>query len=186
MRVMVGLMSALALAACDARFVDLRAAVAVPDGSASGADGGVAPDAGITQDGGSVADGGPPSDGGLATSPDAGAPVRYEGTWEGRVGYRASGGARVSRGQDGRFALELGADFTVSGVPGPVLVLSTRATLGTSIQPGMGDVEVGALRANSGAQTYDLGERFNAAYVWVYCKPFGVEVARAGLTLVMQ
>ena len=91
------------------------------------------------------------------------------------------GTARVRQLANGRFVLDLSADFGVSGVPGPVVVLSTRPDLGTSIEPTLGDVEVAELRASSGAQSYDLGPTFNAPYVWVYCKPFGVEIARAAL-----
>jgi len=140
-------------------------------------------------------DGGPGllRDAGPGDDPDGGAPgvedadppgdgpeVLSTGTWEGRTGYRASGGARIVREPDGRLFLEMAEDFVSQGVPGPVVVVSDRDRLGTSIRPDEGDIELAQLTRTTGFQRYELPpEAADAAFSWVYCRPFGVEVARA-------
>ncbi len=105
------------------------------------------------------------------------------GTFEGRGGHSALGSAMVVRTIEGSYELRLGADFRVSGVPGPVVYLSPRAALGSSIDSKQ-DLEIAPLRLLSGAQSYSLvglGPNFQNLYVWVWCKPFAIEVARAPL-----
>lgn len=162
----------LAAAACDASYVDLRP-LSEPLRS------GPPVDAGALDASGSV-------DGGAPPGVDAGAPpaagLLREGPWGGRGDYAARGTARLVRDPDARLFLELSSDFSVSRVPGPVLVLSRRAALGSRLDPGAGDVELGPLAANAGAQRVEVppGSE-DRAFAWVFCKPFGLEVGRAEL-----
>lgn len=103
-----------------------------------------------------------------------------DGTWQGWTGHQGAGGASLVRRADGRFELRLAADFSSSPVPGPVVVLSHRAGLGSNIDPALGDVNLGTLQAASGAQSYLLsGADGGQRYAWVFCQPFGIEIARA-------
>ena len=78
--------------------------------------------------------------------------------------------------------MRFSADFSVSGVPGPVVVLSRRPSIGTGIDASAGDVELGPQAARRGAQTYPVpAGADDRRFVWIYCKPFGIEVARAAL-----
>jgi hypothetical protein len=145
------------LAGCEASFTDLR-----PSGLGEGP----SPDAGFF-------DVGPPP---IADR------VLLEGTFGGRGRYTGRGGASIVQRMDGSLELALGDDFSVSSVPGPVLVLTTRASIGNQIQEGQGDLDLGPLDRNSGAQTYPVpNAALGAIYLWVFCRPFGVEIARAEL-----
>jgi hypothetical protein len=143
------------LAGCDAHFVDLRpAAEAAPDLGGAGFP--------------------------TATDlPPAGG-VFARGTFTGRAGHGGSGTATLERTSDGSVELVFGDDFSVTAVPGPVVVLTAREELGTTIAAS--DLEIGVLSLTVGAQRYRLangdGGRRN---VFVFCKPFGVEVAKADL-----
>ncbi len=96
--------------------------------------------------------------------------------------YPAMGSSQLVQLADGGFALWFSEDFSTSAVPGPVVVLSTRAALGSRIDPGAGDLRLGAMNTVRGAQMYRLpeppGDRRRA---FVFCEPFGVEVAHAVL-----
>ncbi|CAN0592616.1 unnamed protein product, partial [Laminaria digitata] len=106
-----------------------------------------------------------------------------EGPWQGRADYQASGTASLLMRADGQFELRFSDDFTVSRVPGPVVVLSRRESLSGGIQPQQGDVELGVQAERSGAQSYVLpAGADDRRYVWIYCKPFGLEVGRARLS----
>ncbi len=106
-------------------------------------------------------------------NPDRAASVPLaRGSFEGRAGHSGAGTAELSAGE-----LRFAADFAVSAVPGPVVVVTTRDALGTKIDPAT-DLDLGPLRATTGAQSYALADT-TRRYVFVFCKPFGVEVARA-------
>lgn len=109
-----------------------------------------------------------------------------QGSFEGRTGYIASG--TVELVQNGRgLELVFGDDFDSQGVPAPVVILSTREALGTTVDAALGDLELGALQATTGAQRYPVPAGGEAArYAWVYCRPFQVEVARAPLLEVSE
>lgn len=103
------------------------------------------------------------------------------GSFMGRAGHAGSGDGMLYRtpgGVEVRFA----ANFTSSGVPGPAVFLTSRDSMGGSIDS-QADINLGTLRSTSGAQTYavpagaDVGRR----NVFVYCQPFRVEVAKAAL-----
>jgi hypothetical protein len=149
---------------CGARFEDLRdpRALAVDSGASA------APDV----------------DAGTNAPSDAGAEVVIAaGTWMGRNGESASGGVELVRLADGGEALRFKADFEVGGTPAPVVVMSTRDTLGTQIDPSQGDVELGVLAQPSGAQSYGVpGGDNGRRSVFVFCKTYGVETARAILS----
>lgn len=153
-------------AACDASFTDLR-----PE-SARGQPV-TRPDAGETGE----------PDPTPAPKPSPGeAAVIAAGTWTGRASYRAGGSAQIVMLEDGNFEVRFSDDFTVSRVPGPVVVVSRRDTLGTSIRPEEGDIELGVQAQPSGAQRYRLpAGADDRRFVWIYCKPFGLEVGRAEL-----
>jgi hypothetical protein len=153
----------LALAGCDATFVDQRTG---STSDARPAEPGIAP----------------PSAGDGAPAEGLPAGVFAAGTFEGRAGHAGAGSAELVRESDGRIILRLGSDFLVSGVPGPVVVLSRRDALGKSIDAAAGDLNLGTLQSTSGAQSYVVpGGDGGRRYVWVFCEPFAVEIARAKL-----
>lgn len=131
-----------------------------------------------------TSDGAMPVDGGSLDAGDggsSGADVVASGSFSGRTGYRASGGVQLQR-RAGQLELVFSSEFMSQAVPGPVIVLSTRDSLGNRLDEALGDIELGELSENSGAQTYPLPAAAESArYVWVYCLPFRVEVARAPL-----
>ena len=188
--------------ACDSIFTDLR-----PDDERGAPDAAV--DAGLDSGQGALVDGGagapdaavfdaltPDAGGGApdagTSEPDAGAPVPdagtslpdavlARGTFEGRTGYNASGEVQLRR-RDGALEVVFGDNFDSQSVPGPVVILSRRDSLGNTIDPDAGDIELDVLRANTGAQTYSVPpEGADANYAWIYCRPFLVEVARSEL-----
>lgn len=161
--------------ACEASFVDLR-----PDRGEVAAfppDLGPPEDAGVSEDASARS-----TEAGVdAAEPAAGPEEVSRGTWAGRSDYAATGTVRLVLTPSGQHRLELGADFSVSGVPGPVVVLSRRDTLGTRLDPSQ-DVELGALSSNRGGQSYAVpAGADDRMWAWIFCKPFGVEVARARL-----
>jgi hypothetical protein len=107
--------------------------------------------------------------------------VLSRGTFEDRAGHLGRGGASLVRRGAG-LELAFDAQFQVSGVPGPFVYLTSRADMGTQINAAT-DVEIARLKAFSGAQSYPLpAQDFSSRpYVFIFCKPFSVEVARAVL-----
>lgn len=159
----------LALSACDASFSYERLGQPTADlASARPGDGG--------------ADGAiPGGDGPAADLAGTGAQVLARGTFSGRAGHGAAGSALLVRGADGGVTVQLSADFRVDGVPGPYLYLSSRADLGRSLDA-QADLQIAALQQLSGAQSYAVpAGAEQQPFLWVWCKPFGVEVARAPL-----
>ncbi|MEM9187910.1 MAG: hypothetical protein AAGF12_01940 [Myxococcota bacterium] len=176
--------------ACNSIFTDLRPDESNPPSPSPEAgtpDSAIAPDSAVVADSSASPDGGMSPDGEV---PDAEPPpadgVLSRGTWEGRTGYRASGSVELRR-VGGVLELAFLEDFSTQGVPGPVVMLSTREAIGNSIDPAAGDIELEPLASRSGAQTYVVPpEGANARFAWVYCRPFRVEVARAPLMEVSQ
>jgi hypothetical protein len=150
-------------AACDAHFTDLR-----PD------------------DGGFI---GPPIDGGFLDvgPPPATDQTIFAGTFSSRGHYSGSGGASIVQRTDGSFELVFADDFSVSRVPGPIVVLTTRESIGSRVDETQGDINLGVLQSSSGAQSYSVtSAALVSRYAWVFCRPYGVEVARAELMEVMD
>lgn len=89
--------------------------------------------------------------------------------------HLGSGGATLTI-EGNRARLELGADFSVDGVPGPYLYLGTTNDPNTGVS-----LRIAPLRQNSGSQVYTFlipaGLRFSWVLVW--CDPFNVPVAQA-------
>lgn len=189
-RWLLACLAAWAVSACDAGFEDLRpeavkaaqrgggpvdAAAPAVDAAAGGRADAGAPtgDAGAGRD-----DVGPRR---VDAAPPAEDVVIAEGPWM-PTDYPATGTSQLVRLADGGFALRFSDDFSTSAVPGPVVVLSTRAALGSRLDPGAGDLRLGAMSTVRGAQMYRLpeapGDRRRA---FVFCEPFGVEVAHAVL-----
>jgi hypothetical protein len=113
----------------------------------------------------------------------AGGAVTFaRGTFEGRDGHSGSGPAELVRLSDGSVELRFGAAFVASGVPGPVVVLSSRDDMGTTIDSALGDLSLGTLISTRGEQSYPVPGDDGRRVAFVFCKPFGVEVARAILT----
>lgn len=103
------------------------------------------------------------------------------GTFEGRGGYGASGSASIWK-VGSSWEVRLNDDFVVDSVPGPVMVLTQGSSLGSSIDASRGDLELGVLESNQGTSVFDIGADPGDRFVlWVFCKPFGLEVARAQL-----
>ncbi len=176
-------------AGCDANFIDLRDPAAIAraqrdDPIVIRLDGGSDPlgAAGSSPDAGFV-------DGGAFNS--AGAPVSTDdtltavGSWGGRSNYRAAGQASYVLRPDGVTELRFSDDFSVSRVPGPLVVITARPTIGRGgVDPNAGDVPLGTLRSERGSQVYEVpAGAEDRLYVWVYCDPFSVEVARAELVV---
>jgi len=101
------------------------------------------------------------------------------GNFVGRAGHLGQGSASlVQRGTE--YTIVLGADFSVSPVPGPVLVLTARDTLGTALTNE--DLELGTLTSPTGGARYVVpGDPGTRTRLFVYCRPFGTEVALAAL-----
>lgn len=182
-RLLWACLAALAFGACDAGFEDLR-----PEAVKAAQRGGGPVDAaapGLDAAVGGGADGGASPDDAGAGRQDAAPPaeemILAEGPWM-PSDYPATGASQLVRLADGGFALRFSDDFSTSGVPGPVVVLSTREALGSRLDPGAGDLRLGAMSTVRGAQMYRLpgppGDRRRA---FVFCEPFGVEVAHAVL-----
>lgn len=146
------------VAGCDARFVDLRppsrdlATAAAADLGNDVGDGGGAPGSAFAR-----------------------------GSFVGRQGHSGSGTGELVAAAGGSVTVQLDANFSVSPVPGPVLVLTTRDALGTRIDAAAGDLEIAALPSPSGAQSYSVASDGGRRNLFVFCKPFGVEVALAVL-----
>jgi hypothetical protein len=187
------LVLALGSTACDASFEDLRPPEtgAVDLGPSDGsfdqpvADAGVAdqraptdvgprPDGFVAPDGSSV-DTAAPADAGPTAGPIA------SGSFIGVSGYSASGTATVERLANGSFRLAFSSNFTVSAAPGMVVVMSDRKQLG-KIDSGAGDVRLGVLKSQNGAQSYDLSAAAaQRTFVQIFCEPFAVDIGHAEL-----
>lgn len=168
---------ALFAAGCEASFEDLRPEQT--DASILIVDAGFV-DAGrpaVEMDGGS---GAPGLDAGSEDRDSTGEVVLSAGAWTGRSDYRATGVAEIVRSPDGQSELRLSDDFSVSSVPGPVLVLSFRDRIGSSLDPGQGDVELGPFQRDLLSYAIPAGAD-DRLYAWIYCRPFRIEVARAAL-----
>jgi hypothetical protein len=109
---------------------------------------------------------------------DLAAQILARGTFSGRAGHSGAGSASLVRSVVG-LTVELGGDFAVTGVPGPELVLTARDSIGTEIAAG--DLDLGPLRSPNGAQSYAVSDDGGRRNLFVFCKPFGVEVALAVL-----
>jgi hypothetical protein len=107
--------------------------------------------------------------------------VLGRGQFVGRAGHFATGGVQLVRQDDGHLLVELDDGFAVTDVPGAEVYLTGRDAMGATIAAD--DLDLGLLRSSLGAQSYlvtpgDAGDRRN---VFIYCRPFGLEVAKAGL-----
>lgn len=93
------------------------------------------------------------------------------GMFQGRSSYTVEGTFGMSEVGE-NLELVFGNDFRASNGPGLYVYLSNSADGIT------GGIEVGELKANSGAQTYVISQSdvalFEYDYVHIYCKPFGV------------
>lgn len=145
-------------AGCDARFVDLAEPTPATPGP------GPSPDLG-----GSTPQPGPET-------------VLAAGTFVGRAGHAGRGDGELHRLADGSIEVRFAANFGSSGVPGPVVFLTSRQDMGSSIDM-QADVNLGTLKSPSGAQSYAVpaGAEVGRRNVFVYCQPFRVEVAKAAL-----
>ena len=102
------------------------------------------------------------------------------GTVSGTGGYTGTGTVFLNRREDGALEIEFSSDFSFSGVPGPVLVLNRRDRVGRRLEAG--DLRIGPFSSTSGAQTYLVPEEAaNTTWVWIWCEPFGVDIAFAVL-----
>jgi hypothetical protein len=104
-----------------------------------------------------------------------------DGTFVGRAGHNGSGGGQLYRRVDGGVEVRLASDFTVSGVPAPVVYLTSRADMGNTIDA-QADVDLGIPKF-SGAQVFPVpaGAEAGRRNVFIYCRSFRVEVAKAAL-----
>ncbi len=105
------------------------------------------------------------------------------GKFGGRAGHIGIGDVSLLAYAGGITEIRFEPDFGCTDVPGPVVVLTQRDALGTQLDAIAGDIEVAPLRSPSGGQSYFV--RADPAVqrdVFVFCKPYGVEVAKAPLT----
>ena len=126
-----------------------------------------------------------PADGGAdGASLDGAGSVRpiSRGVCAGQSGYLCMGEVDLVVLQSGAVAISLGADFSVSAVPGARLVLSGRAALGRALDP-QADLDLGALRAVSGAGSYPVaGGDGGRRQVFVFSVPLGIAAGQAALS----
>jgi len=103
------------------------------------------------------------------------------GTFEGRAGHFGAGDGQLYRRADGVVEVRFSANFSSSGVPSPVAYLTSRADMGNTIDA-QADVEIGIPKA-SGAQSFVVpaGKEVGRRNLFVYCRSFRVEVAKAPL-----
>jgi hypothetical protein len=113
-----------------------------------------------------------------AGSTTVGSGSERSGALAGKGSYTVGGTAVLSREAGNSLKLQLNQDFQVSNGPGLYLYLSNS---GTSVS---GGVELGALKATSGSQNYDVPENVTLNtydFVVVYCKPFRISFGCARL-----
>lgn len=164
----------------DAAFLD--AAFSSDSATFDGATRDASSDAGETNDGG-AGDTALLVDAGRAT-PDAGPSTPLllsSGTFEGRGGYAAAGSVRLEEVAPGEYQVVMSDDFSSAAVPGPVVVVTPRAAIGTRLTSE--DILVITLESSmiAGPGTYSFRAPSVPAegFVFIYCEPFGVETARA-------
>ena len=97
------------------------------------------------------------------------------------VDYAGSGNATVVRFANGSYELRL-TDLEFRGVPGPVLVMTTRDSLDGGIDETKGDRLIADSIQNTDSATFALDFDASAyGHVWIYCLPFQLEVILAEL-----
>ena len=92
------------------------------------------------------------------------------GSFRGNRDYVVSGTFTLSNASGG-LELSFSDDFSTTNGPG-LFVYLTNSESSTS-----GGEELGALKSNNGAQTYEVSDEIQMGtydYVLIYCKPFGV------------
>lgn len=97
------------------------------------------------------------------------------GTFVGLNNYRVEGSFQMELVNDSFVQLNFESNFSTSNGPGLYVYLSNNQN---SVSGGL---DLGELKANTGAQTYEFNNPglFNAyQYVIIYCKPFGVPFGR--------
>ena len=97
------------------------------------------------------------------------------GTFTGKSNHKTSGSVAVHKTADG-YTVELGPDFKFDGAPDPKLGFGRDGYDAAS--------KFSHLRANSGAQSYDIPAEVDAgAYteVWVWCERYSVPLGVAKL-----
>jgi len=157
-------------------------AAAVAD-AASKSDSAVPTDGGVKQDLAEIHDLAAPRDLTAPPPPDLSPFVLSQGTFVGRAGHAGRGTAQLIQLAGGAVDLNFLSDFAVSGVPGPVVYLSSRSSLTGGINAAT-DIRIGTLKSSSGAQSYRIpaGAEVGRRYAWVWCEPFRVEVAVAPMS----
>jgi hypothetical protein len=175
MRYSIALVVMLTAAGCSAEFTDLRPGDAAEQNNLTtnnptGNNGVDASDAGTMTDSSrpdaNASDSGPTSETLIATGDFV------------NVDYETEGSAQYWQLGDGSYEVRLSMDFASQGVPGPALALSPRNPLGGSVAAD--ELDLGALTTDAGAQSYALpGNPADFAFAWIWCKPFGLDVAYA-------
>lgn len=97
------------------------------------------------------------------------------GTFVGKTGHRVSGTVTISADES---TLTLEEDFQTQSGPGLQVYLSKSADSGS------GGIDLGAVKSNSGQQTYAIPSSVNVSdfsHVLIYCKPFSVVFGAAEL-----
>ncbi len=100
-------------------------------------------------------------------------PLSLQGTFESSPGsgYNVTGKVTLQVAANGKLEVVLGSDFEASNGPGLVVYLSKTEKVMTS------SLELGALQANKGLQTYTLSSNVSLTdfkWVIIHCKPFNV------------
>ncbi len=107
-----------------------------------------------------------------APPPDA---VLRSATIRGANGHSASGSARILR-ENGRFVLELGADFRIDSGNNDVYLAREGDRIDSR------DLNLGNMRALTGRQRYDLPDDGSAyAHVILWCRPFRIPIGTGAL-----
>lgn len=106
--------------------------------------------------------------------------VAARGGFEGRDGHIGQGTAELVLLEDGSSVVRFDDSFSVSSTPSLTVVLTERDAIGTRIDSSI-DREIAPLRSRTGAQSYGIGMDDGRRQLFIFCKSFGVEVAKATL-----
>ncbi len=110
------------------------------------------------------------------TSNTTNAEIVSQGTFEGLEGHNGEGTATLLRSDDGYY-IRFEDDFSVTNGPDLYVYLGNNGEYNP-------DTEISKLKGNVGGQNYRIPDSVNVEdnnEVWIWCKAFSVEFAKAEL-----
>ena len=109
-------------------------------------------------------------------SDTASADVISQGTFEGLAGHNGEGTATLIRGDDGYY-IRFEDDFRVTNGPDLYVYMGSNGEYNP-------DTEISELKGNVGSQNYKIPDSISVEEnneIWIWCKAFSVEFAKAEL-----